>query len=93
MLHKTEKPDWMTRADYEMLSAMHQLPDELKMTSPAVLADNLDYSPDWISRRLAELNDRGLVETVQPDQAVRYQISELGRQLMAKEIPATEFED
>jgi predicted transcriptional regulator len=57
--------------------------------SPSVLAVNLDYTRNWISRRVSRLHDEGLVEKVDGSY---YRITELGRDYLEGRISAEELE-
>ncbi len=57
--------------------------------SPAVMAKNLDYSRNWISRRTGKLVEEGLVEAVDDGY---YRITDRGRAYLAGEIDADELE-
>lgn len=59
------------------------------LLSPAVIAVNLNYTRNWVSKRLARLLDAGLVE--KPESSY-YQITELGRQYLEGEIDAEVLE-
>ncbi|WP_424005691.1 MarR family transcriptional regulator (plasmid) [Haloarcula salina] len=60
------------------------------MLSPAVIAVNLDYTRNWVSKRLALLLDAGLV---QKSQSSYYEITDLGEQYLTGEINASVLED
>ena len=58
--------------------------------SPAVIAVNLDYTRNWVSRRVSKLVQAGLVEETNRSY---YRISEKGRKYLSGEIEAKELED
>jgi len=58
--------------------------------SPSIIAVNLDYTRNWISKRLAKLEEANLVEKLDEGQ---YQISERGRAYLAGDLDASELED
>lgn len=58
--------------------------------SPAVLAINLEYSRNWISRRISILVDAGLVEQVD---GAYYRITEKGLDYLAGNLDSGELED
>ncbi len=57
--------------------------------SPAVMAKNIDYSRNWISRRIGKLVEAGLIDQVDDGY---YRISDLGCAYLAGEIDADELE-
>ena len=78
--------EWMNQTDDRVL----ELLDESNLIlSPAVVAKNLDYSRNWVSRRMSKLSNVGLVEEV--DRGY-YQISEKGRAYLSGEIDASSLE-
>lgn len=60
------------------------------LLSPAVIAVNLDYTRNWISKRLRKLLEAGLVE--KPHSSY-YEITELGEKYLAGEIEADLLEN
>lgn len=60
------------------------------LLSPAVIAVNLDYTRNWISKRLRKLLEAGLVEK---SQSSYYEITELGEKYLAGEIEADILEN
>ena len=59
------------------------------MLSPAVIAVNLDYTRNWVSKRLSRLLDAGLVEK---SESSYYSITEQGQQYLSGEIDAEVLE-
>lgn len=57
--------------------------------SPASVAVNLDYSRNWISRRMSKLQDENLIEKVNGS---HYQITARGEAYLAGEIAVEELE-
>jgi len=57
--------------------------------SPSIIAVNLDYTRNWISKRLGKLEGADLVEKVGEGQ---YRISEKGRAYLAGDLNASELE-
>jgi len=78
--------DWMNQTDDRILELLEE--SEL-ILSPAVLAKNLDYTRNWVSRRMSRLLEAGLVEQVDGSY---YQISELGHAYLAGELDAEDLE-
>jgi predicted transcriptional regulator len=60
------------------------------LLSPAVIAVNLDYTRNWISKRLRKLLEAGLVKK---SQSSYYEITELGEEYLAGEIAADILEN
>lgn len=59
------------------------------LLSPSVIAVNLDYARNWVSRRLSKLDDAGLVER---SDGSYYYITENGRRYLTGEIEGSELE-
>jgi len=78
--------DWMNQTDDRVLEL---LAESDLILSPAVLAKNLDYTRNWVSRRLSKLNEAGLVRQVDGGY---YQITDLGRDYLIGDIDAEELE-
>ncbi|OYR69023.1 winged helix-turn-helix domain-containing protein [Halorubrum ezzemoulense] len=78
--------DWMNQTDDRILELLDE--SDLILT-PAIIARNLDYTRNWISRRIGELEDAGLVDPVDTGY---YRISERGRAYLAGEIDADDLE-
>jgi len=57
--------------------------------SPNVMAINLDYTRNWVSRRVSKLLDAGLVEQVN---GAHYRITDKGRDYLSGEIDTKELE-
>ncbi|WP_276299381.1 winged helix-turn-helix transcriptional regulator [Halorussus lipolyticus] len=58
--------------------------------SPAVIAVNLNYTRNWVSRRVSKLVRAGLIEETNGSY---YRISEKGRRYLSGYIPAEELEE
>ena len=77
----------MTQADDRILETLE---DTDLMLSPHILALNLDYSKAHVSRRLAKLQDAGLVIRVETGV---YEITDQGRAYLAGELDAEDLEE
>ena len=78
--------EWMNQTDNRIL----ELLDESDLIlSPAVAAINLDYSRNWVSRRMSKLEDAELIEKVDGSY---YRITGQGRAYLSGEIDAEELE-
>lgn len=78
---------WMNQTDDYILELLEE--SDL-ILSPSIIAVNLDYTRNWISKRLAKLEEANLVEKLDEGQ---YQISERGRAYLAGDLDASELED
>ncbi|RDZ41459.1 MarR family transcriptional regulator [Haloferax sp. Atlit-47N] len=79
--------DWMNQTDDRVL----ELLDESDLIlSPAVVAMNLDYTRNWVSRRMSKLSKAELIEEVERGY---YRISSKGRAYLSGEIDAVELEN
>lgn len=76
----------MTQADERILEFLH---DKEIIASPSVIAANIDYTGEYISRRCRKLTDAGLMQRVDP---TNYRITEKGELFLAGEIDAAELE-
>ena len=78
--------EWMNQTDDRILELLAE--SDLILT-PAVMARNLDYTRNWVSRRIGKLESAGLVE---PLESGYYRISDRGRAYLAGEIDAEQLE-
>lgn len=76
----------MTQADDRILETLE---DSGLRLSPRILAANIDYSRHYIARRLAKLEEEGLVTRV--DEGL-YEITEQGRAYLAGNLDADDLE-
>ena len=78
--------DWMTQADERVLEFL-----EAKdiVASPSVIAANIDYTGEYISRRCQKLADAELIQRVD---ATNYRITERGEQYLAGDLSADDLE-
>ncbi|TKX50075.1 winged helix-turn-helix transcriptional regulator [Halorubrum sp. ASP121] len=79
--------DWMNQTDDRVLELLAE--SDLILT-PAVIAKNLEYTRNWVSRRIGKLEDSGLVE---PVDSGYYRITDLGRAYLAGDLDAGDLED
>ena len=78
---------WMNQTDNRVL----ELLDESGLIlSPVIIAVNLEYTRNWISKRLAVLKEHNLVETVKGSQ---YRITQKGRDYLAGDLDAEDLEE
>lgn len=70
----------MTQADERVLVFLHE---KDIVASPSVIAANIDYTGEYISRRCQELADAELIQRVD---ATNYRITQLGEQYLAGEL-------
>lgn len=80
----------MTRSAYFILEALFEVNETpLAAQSPAVIAYNLDYSQENVTRKLHELNKAGLVEKIESG---RYQVTDTGQAYLAGDLDVRELE-
>ncbi|WP_436347698.1 winged helix-turn-helix domain-containing protein [Natronorubrum sp. FCH18a] len=79
--------EWMNQTDNRILELLEE--SDL-ILSPAVAAVNLDYSRNWVSRRMSKLEDAGLIEKVDGSY---YRITERGRAYLEGELDAEDLEE
>lgn len=81
--------EWMTQGDERVLEF---LDEKDIIASPSVIAANIDYTAEYISRRCRKLADAGLIQRVD---ATNYRLTEFGARFLAGEVDAEElkFED
>jgi predicted transcriptional regulator len=77
----------MTQADERVLEFLHE---KDIVASPTVIAANIDYTAEYISRRCRKLADAGLVQRVGPS---NYRLTELGKRYLNGDVDAEEFEN
>ena len=82
-----ERVSWLSPVDYEVLGFFesHDI-----VTSPKVLAANIDYDRQYVSKRCQALLSSGLL--VQPENGL-YELSDLGRDFLAGEVEPEVIED
>lgn len=76
----------MTQADERVLEFLHE---KDIVASPSVIAANIEYTGEYISRRCNKLEDAGLLQRID---ATNYRITEYGEQFLAGNINAKELE-
>ena len=78
--------EWMNQTDDRVLELLAE--SDLILT-PAVIAKNLEYTRNWVSRRIGKLEDANLVE---PVDSGYYRITDRGRAYLAGEIDPGKLE-
>lgn len=78
--------DWMNQTDDRILELLDE--SDLILT-PAVIAKNLEYTRNWVSRRIGKLGDADLVE---PIDSGYYRITERGRAYLTGDLTADDLE-
>ena len=76
----------MTQADERILEFLRE---KDIVASPSVIAANIDYTGEYISRRCRKLTDAGLLQRVD---ASNYRLTEIGEQFLGGEIDAEEIQ-
>nr|WP_276255596.1 winged helix-turn-helix transcriptional regulator [Halovivax sp. TS33] len=79
--------EWMNQTDDRILELLEE---SGLVLSPAVTAVNLDYSRNWVSRRMSKLEKAGLLERVNGSY---YKISDKGQAYLEGVIETSELED
>lgn len=72
----------MTQADERVLEFLHE---KNIIASPSVIAANIDYTQEYISRRCRKLTDAGLLQRAD---ASNYRLTDLGERFLAGEVDA-----
>lgn len=72
--------EWMTQADERILEF---LDEKDIVASPSVIAANIDYTAEYISRRCRTLEDAELLQRVD---ASNYRLTDLGEDFLEGEI-------
>lgn len=78
--------EWMNQTDNRILDLLEE---SGLILSPAVLAKNLDYSRNWVSRRASKLEEADLIESVDGSY---YRITDLGRAYLEGDLDAEDLE-
>ncbi|MUV60619.1 MarR family transcriptional regulator [Halobacterium sp. CBA1126] len=78
--------EWMTQADERVLEFLYE---KDIVASPSVIAANIDYTSEYISRRCQKLADAELLQPVDP---TNYRITELGERYLEGDIDPSEVE-
>ena len=81
--------DWLTNTDERILKYL----DEVDTESPSTIAAEIDRSAEYVSDRCRQLGLRGLLDPIERQSGVTYQLSELGRRYLADEIDAEELQE
>lgn len=78
--------DWMTQADERVLEFLQ---DKDIIASPSVIAANIDYTAEYISRRCRKLADAGLIQRVD---ASNYRLTKFGKRFLEGDVVAEELQ-
>jgi len=82
-----ERVSWFSPVDYEILIFFE---DHDILVSPKVIANNIDYDRQYVSKRCVELMDKGLLRK---DETSLYELTDLGRDFLEGTIEAPEIEE
>jgi len=82
---------WMTNADDRILEFLQNDPNREIVATPRVIAENIDFNRGYVTQRLSELLEQGLVEYRDKDSGI-YAITERGRAYLDGELNADELE-
>jgi len=78
--------EWMTQADERILEFLQE---KDIIASPSVIAANIDYTGEYISRRCRKLEDAGLLQRVDPS---NYRLTDLGNRFLEAQAEASELQ-
>ncbi|WP_411967882.1 MarR family transcriptional regulator [Haloferax sp. YSSS75] len=78
--------DWMSKADERVLEFLQE---KDIIASPSVIAANIDYTGEYISRRCRKLAEAGLLQRVD---ASNYRLTSLGDRFLEGEVESGELE-
>ncbi|WP_176548199.1 MarR family transcriptional regulator [Natrinema sp. CBA1119] len=81
-----ERVSWMAPVDYEIMLFFDVHPI---LVSPKVLAVNIEYDRQYVSRRCSALSDAGLLESVDTG---LYQLTETGDSYLKGDLDVSELE-
>ncbi|WP_226483249.1 MarR family transcriptional regulator [Natrinema amylolyticum] len=81
-----ERVSWMAPVDYEIMLFFDAHPI---LVSPKVLAVNIEYDRQYVSRRCSALSDAGLLESVDTG---LYQLTDTGTAYLEGELDVSELE-
>ena len=76
----------MTQADERVLEFLHE---KDIVASPSVIAANIDYTQEYLSRRCRKLTDAGLLQRVD---ASNYRVTDLGERFLDGDVDVDELE-
>ncbi|WMT07481.1 MarR family transcriptional regulator [Natrinema thermotolerans] len=82
-----ERVSWMAPVDYEIMLFFDEHPIQV---SPKVLAANIEYDRQYVSKRCGRLVDAGLLASVDTG---LYQLTDTGHDYLEGELDASELED
>ena len=82
-----ERVSWMSPVDYEIMLFFQEHPIQV---SPKVLAANIEYDRQYLSKRCGRLVEAGLLESVDTG---LYQLSESGKAYLDGEVDGSELEE
>jgi predicted transcriptional regulator len=82
-----ERISWFSMIDYQIFEFYQR--HDIRV-SPSVLADNIDYHPEYTGSRLRILRNAGLLNQTEKGY---YRLSDLGREFLAGDLPVEEIEE
>ena len=77
--------DWMTQADERVMEFLYE---KDIVASPRVIAANIDYTNEYISRRCRKLAEENLLQRVD---ASNYRLTERGEHFLDGDLDAEEL--
>ena len=78
--------DWMTRSDDRILEFLE---DKEIVASASVIAVNIEYNSNYISRRCRRLAEAGLIQRIDSS---NYRLTDFGERYLTGEIDSDELE-
>lgn len=82
-----ERVSWMSPVDYEIMLFFDE---HAIQVSPRVLAANIEYDRQYLSKRCRKLAEVGLLESVETG---LYQLTEMGHSYLDGELDVSELEN
>lgn len=82
-----ERVSWMAPVDYEIMLFFDE---HAIQVSPRVLAANIDYDRQYVSKRCRALSEADLLESVETG---LYQLTDAGHDYLEGELDVRELED
>ena len=89
MTEMWNRVEWLKPVDTAILQFLAP-PKELKLT-PSNIAINIEYDRKYVANRCLELSERGLISEADVEGYPAYEITQLGRMVVDREISAREL--
>jgi len=79
--------EWMTQADERILEFLQE---KDIVASPSVIAANIDYTNEYISRRCRQLAEAGLLQRIDSS---NYRLTSVGERFLSGDIDSDEIKE